>query len=105
MRALAINCGSSTLKFQLFELQPEEKGYGQEPQQELHGDGAPKTGCERVTQSVTEDNKRPREAQRNGCKPKDEDDAKDDQTEYMQGSIIPSLSKRWPVKISLVYHV
>ena len=30
MRALAINCGSSTLKFQLFELQPEEKGYGQE---------------------------------------------------------------------------
>jgi acetate kinase len=30
MRVLAINCGSSTLKFQLFELQPQEKSYGQE---------------------------------------------------------------------------
>jgi acetate kinase len=30
MRVLAINCGSSTLKFQLFELEPEDKAYGHE---------------------------------------------------------------------------
>jgi acetate kinase len=30
MRVLAINCGSSTLKFQVFELGREDKGYGRE---------------------------------------------------------------------------
>ena len=30
MRVLAINCGSSTLKFQLFELEPERKDHGRE---------------------------------------------------------------------------
>ena len=30
MRVLAVNCGSSTLKFQLFELEPEDKVYGHE---------------------------------------------------------------------------
>ncbi len=30
MRVLAINCGSSTLKFQVLELRPEEEGYGRE---------------------------------------------------------------------------
>ena len=30
MRVLAINCGSSTLKFQLFELERDSKSYGQE---------------------------------------------------------------------------
>jgi acetate kinase len=30
MRVLAINCGSSTLKFQLFELERDDKGHGQE---------------------------------------------------------------------------
>jgi acetate kinase len=30
MRVLAVNCGSSTLKFQLFELEPKDKVYGHE---------------------------------------------------------------------------